>query len=197
MDFKEIMDKVFYKTDKNTGERKVSCCKLIIVVFIIFMIIGILTGGGSNESHSNTSTNDTLDNNKSNSTNDTLELLDIEPFTKDTEVEVWGKYFLIPKGYGEDMHGRSVHTDTEDGLISHHGLYMYYNGHSYISIGYISFENSAIDEGMLSDGLWETIGGYEGKLAHDDDGYTFEFVENGNSYTVYADSKADIEKVLI
>ena len=54
MDFKEIMDKVFYKTDKNTGERKVSCCKLIIVVFIIFMIIGILTGGGSSKSNSNT-----------------------------------------------------------------------------------------------------------------------------------------------
>ena len=48
MDINEILDCVFYKTDKETGERKVSCCKLIIVVFVILMIIGALTGGSSN-----------------------------------------------------------------------------------------------------------------------------------------------------
>lgn len=43
MDFHELLDVVFYKDDKNTGERKPSCCKLLIVVVVILMILGMVT----------------------------------------------------------------------------------------------------------------------------------------------------------
>ena len=78
-------------------------------------------------------------------------------------------------------------------------MYIYHNGSSQISVGYISFEGVSMDDGMLPDeGYWETVGGHEGKLNKDNDGgYDFSYIKNGNQYTVYADSVDDIEKVLM
>ena len=190
MDIHNILDRVFYKTDKKTGERKVSCCKLIIVVFVIFIIIGLLTGSSSNDS--NQTAND------SNSSIDMMKTLEIEPFAEDTVVSVGGESFTIPAGYGEYKDARSETTDENNGIITHSSLYIYENENlSQISIGYISQENIIMDDSFLSDeGSLKTIGGHEGKLNYEDERYIFNFIENGNSYTVYAPTEKDIEMVL-
>ena len=190
MDIHNILDRVFYKTDKKTGERKVSCCKLIIVVFVIFIIIGILTGSSSNDS--NQTAND------SNSSIDMMKTLEIEPFAEDTVVNVDGESFTIPAGYGEYKDARSEKTSENNGIITHSSLYIYENKNlSQISIGSISQDNIIMDDSFLPDGgSLKTIGGHEGKLSYEDGDYVFNFIENGELYTVYAPTEKDIETIL-
>lgn len=193
MDIHDILDRVFYKTDKKTGERKVSCCKLIIVVFVIFIIIGVLTGGSSNDS--NRTANDSNSNN--NSSIDILETLDIEPFAEDTVVNVGGNSFTIPAGYGEYTISKDSSVQNDITFYTEH--YQYMNNESrLIMIDYIYEEYGILDDSALDnvDGSFKTIGGHEGKLSQKDDYYEFVFMKNHKEIMIHAPTEKDIETIL-
>ena len=194
MDIHEILDHVFYKTDKETGERKVSCCKLIIVVFVIFMIIGILTGGSSSNNQ-NQIANDSNSNN--NSSIDILEALDIEPFAKDTVININGDSYTIPAGYGEDIISKDSSVQNDITFYTEHYQYMN-NDSRLIMIDYIYEEHGVLDESALDnvDGSWKTIEGHEGKLSQQDNYYEFVFMKNHKEIMVHAPTEKDIETIL-
>ena len=193
MNIHDILDRVFYKTDKETGERKVSCCKLIIVIIVLFMIIGILTSASSNDSNQTSN-----DSNDYNSSVDILEALDIEPFTEDTVVNIGSDSFTIPAGYGEDTISKDSHKQNDITIYTEHYQYMNNEG-ELIMIDYIYEEHRILDDTALNnvDGSFKTIGGHEGKLSQKDDNYyEFVFMKNHKEIMISAPTEKNIETIL-